>query len=319
MKSLYATFAAMCVALSLLPTQAPAQSYPSRPVTILVGSPPGGSLDYVSRMISDKMAEALGQPIVIENRPGADSTIAANRVAQSKPDGYSLIMQTVDHTMMRHTMKLPYDPFKDFDYLGEVARAPLVMTTANASEFSTFPEFLAYAKTHGDTLNYGTSGEGGLYHYAAQLLMKRAGFKATKIPYKGGAPMITGTISKEVDFSFMTKTFYKIHRDRLKGIAITSTERAPDLPEIEPINDRFGPFEMALGVGLMGPAGLPESVKRKLANAISVATNDPGTRKRIEDAGYVVIGSSPAEHAERVRSQAAFFEKLVGIGNGQSN
>jgi tripartite-type tricarboxylate transporter receptor subunit TctC len=292
------------------------ENYPARPITMLVGFAPGGGTDIVSRMLSPRLQEELGQPVTVENRPGASGTLAAGMVARARPDGYTLLTGTVSSQcavapLMRPP---PYDQLRDFTPLMLVGTLPLVMVVRADSPARDVASLKAYAKEKPDGLNYGTSGVGSQQHLASELLARQGQMKMTHIPYRGTGQSVNALMAGDVDVNIDTLATYLPHirGGRLRALATTLPARAASLPEVPTVEEQgFPGYDMSVWYMVLGPAGLPPEVVRRLEGALGKTIADPTVNRRLVDAGYIPGGGTAEAAAALVRRDAERLGRLV--------
>jgi tripartite-type tricarboxylate transporter receptor subunit TctC len=306
---------AVCAAALLAAAgMASANDYPSRTIRMVVPFPPGGSVDYIARIVVPKFAEQIGQTVIIENKGGASGSIGAGEVAKAAPDGYTLLMVFDSHAVNHYLYKLPYDTFKSFDYLTQLVSAPMLVVTAKNFPPKSVPELISYAKSRPDGITYGSSGVGGSNHLDALAFAEHAGIKAMHVPYKGGGPMITATMSGEVDYIVTTMPIVLgqvKEGGKLKALAVTSTKRVPQLPDVPTVAEHLPGFEASSWIGLMAPAGLPKDVRLKIQTAMKKALDAPEVKNRLNSEGFQVVASSPEAFLETVRAESDKIGKLI--------
>jgi tripartite-type tricarboxylate transporter receptor subunit TctC len=292
------------------------ENYPARPITMFVGFAPGGGTDIVSRMLSPRLQEELGQPVTVENRPGASGTLAAGMVARARPDGYTLLTGTVSSQcavapLMRPP---PYDQLRDFTPLMLVGTLPLVMVVRADSPARDVASLKAYAKEKPDGLNYGTSGVGSQQHLASELLARQGQMKMTHIPYRGTGQSVNALMAGDVDVNIDTLATYLPHirGGRLRALATTLPARAASLPEVPTVEEQgFPGYDMSVWYMVLGPAGLPPEVVRRLEGALGKTIADPTVNRRLVDAGYIPGGGTAEAAAALVRRDAERLGRLV--------
>ncbi|HWA39115.1 MAG TPA: tripartite tricarboxylate transporter substrate binding protein [Burkholderiales bacterium] len=293
------------------------QSWPSRPVKLVVGFAPGGAADIVARALQDPVSRALGQPLVVENRPGAGSSIAAEYVAKSAPDGYTLLIASPSSILVNPILspKAGFDPIRDLAPIGKVSTSPLVAAVNPALGASTLQELVAIAKKSPGKLNYSTSGNGSAPHLAAVLFARLAGVDMVHVPYKGGAPSVQAVLAGETQLSFATppSVLPLVQAGRLKALAVTSRERSPLVPGVPGMREAGLPdYEIAFWYGFFAPAGTPDEVIRKAFAATTAAVKDPKVQETLAPAGTETAGSaSPREFAEFLTQDAKLWARLV--------
>jgi len=301
-----------------LPTgEAAAQAWPSRPIRFIVGLPPGGSPDYLSRLLAERLQPVLGQPLVVENRPGAAGNIAREFVARQPADGYTLLMSESTHVMSAGIgAKLPYDPIKDFEPISLAATIPFGLTVNASMPVRSLKEFLDYVKSAPRPLNYGTSGVGGPHHFAVELLRSMTGINAVHVPYKGSAGIIPALLSGEIDFSIAAVNSLLPHfkSGKLRPIAMAGSSRTALLPDVPTIAEA-GPlpgYAMDIWLGVMAPAGIPRPVVDRLNGEINRIVRDPQVvRERLTPVGLEPLGGTTEQFVEVLRTELAKYTKVA--------
>jgi len=292
------------------------ETYPSRPVTMLVGFAPGGGTDIVVRMLSPRLQEELGQPVTVENRPGASGTLAAAATARARPDGYTLLTGTVSTqcTVAPLMRPPPYDQMRDFTPIMLVGTLPLVVVVRADSPARDVAGLRALAQERPGGLNYGTSGVGSQQHLASELLAMRAGMRMTHIPYRGTGQSVNALLAGDVDVNIDTLATYLPHirGGRMRALATTLPTRAAALPEIPTVAEGGYPdFDMSVWYMVLGPAGLPADVVRRWETALGRAIADPVLNQRLVEAGYIPGGGTAGEAAALVRRDAERLGRVV--------
>ena len=296
-----------------------AQTFPTKPVTLMVPFAPGGGSDTVARIIQPKLSERLGQPVLVENRPGASGAIATNAVAKAPPDGHTLFLSWDTHAINAAVIKdLPYDTFKDFVPVTLLARLPLVMGVWAGLPANSVAEFIALAKREPGKLNYASVGSGSSNRLYSEYLHSLAGINVAHIPYKGGGPSIQAMLTGEVAYSFLSFASLKGHiqAGRLKAFAVTGAKRMSDIPAVPTmIESGFPGFEVYGWIGIFAPAGTPEAVVARLNRDFVATVHDPEVGRKFAAAGVEGIGSPPAELDRWVRSEYEKWAKFVKTSN----
>ena len=298
----------------LLAKSSLADDYPNRPVRLIIPFPPGGSVDFVARIVGQKFSEQMGQPVVLENKGGASGSIGAAEVAKAKPDGYTLLMVFDSQAVNQYLYKLPYDTFSSFDYLTEMVSAPMLLATAKSAPFNTTAELITYAKTRPNGVTYGSSGTGGSNHLNGLSFAEKAGINALHIPYKGGGPMLTATMAGEVDYVITTMPIIMTQvkeGGKLKALAVSSKTRVPQFPNLPTIAEVLPGYEAGSWIGLVGPAGMPKEVQTKVFNAMKSTLESPVIKNRLTSDGFQVIASTPAVFLSKVRAESDMLGKLI--------
>jgi len=281
-------------------------AFPDRPVTMLIGFAPGGGADTIGRIIAEKMSTILGQTIVVQNKPGANSIIAVQELLRAKPDGYTILLNAASLSIASAVYKkLSFNADKDLAQISLLATYPYLLTVPTSLPPKTFKEFLAYAKAHEDEMNYGSSGIGSAPHMGMELLDSATGLKMNHIPYKGSSPanvdLAAGRVSAMLTNYLGAAAMIQSHKFRI--LAVTSTERSDNLPDVPTMAELGYPDVEVLGwYGLDAPAGTPADIVETLSKAAAKAVSDPDIVKQLHNQGVVTVGSTPAEYH-------AFFDK----------
>jgi len=292
-----------------------AENYPDRPIRVIVPLAPGGGSDYTARFIGQRLAERVGQSVVVDNRPGASGIVGTDLVAKATPDGYTLLLAYSTHAQSAQLFKqLPYDPIKDFAPVTEVIATPLVMLLTPSVPAKTVKEFIAYAKANPGKLNYGSSGPGSSPHLTTELMASMAGIKMTHIPYKGVAQYITAQLGNEIQFSFsnMFTTMPHWKSGRLRLVATSGPKRSEAIPDIPTVAEAGVPgFESLTWYGYLAPARTPRSAISKLQKEIAAIVNTPEVRKTLVEQGNEPLANTPDQFAAVIREDA---DKWGAIG-----
>ena len=297
--------------------QALAQPYPSKPIRLVVGFPPGGAADFVSRAFQEPLGKALGQPIVVDNRPGAGSSIAAEHVAKSAPDGYTVLIASPSSILVNPviTPKAGFQPSKDLVPVSKVSSSPLILAVNPAVPASSVKELIAHAKQNPGKLNFATSGNGSAPHLAAVLFLRLAGVDMVHVPYKGGAPAVQSVLAGDTQLSFATppSVLPLVQAGRLRAIAITSRAATPLIPGVPGMAEAGLPdYEIGFWYGFFVPAGTPPDIVRRLFEATSQVVNAPETGRILAREGTETAGSaSPEEFARFLAEDAKLWARLV--------
>jgi len=314
MSVVWRTTHALAAAALLLTHPAQAEDYPSRPIRLLVGAPAGGTTDTVARAIAEPMAAALHQPVLVENRPGAGGNLAADAVAKSPPDGYTLLVSFSSHTINASLYaRLPYDPVADFTPITMVARVPSLMVGHPKVPADTLAGLIALAKQKPDTLTIAIGGLGSSLHLAGEQFKMMTGVRLLNVPYKGTAPALTDVLGGQVDLMFISLVTgtAQVRAGKLRPYGVTSAQRQPSLPDIPAIAETVPGFESTAWFGVFAPARLPAAVTDRLNGVIVAALNDPKLRERLQQEGATPVGNTPAEFAAFVRDDVKYWEPIV--------
>lgn len=281
--------------------------YPDKPIKLLVGFAAGGPTDIVARLIGSRLEKALGQSVIVENKPGGGSNIASAEAARAKPDGYTLFLGTVANaTNMSVYKNLSYNTERDLIPISQLVSSPSVLVVNNDLPVKTLAELIAYAKANPGKLSYASSGAGGSPHLAGEMLKQRAGIDALHIPYKGAAPALNDVMGGTVSMGFKTASGVTttINAGRIRAIAIASNQRLPQLPEVPTLAELgFKDFEVSSWSGLFAPKGTPPEIIQIIANATIDIIKSPEVRKQLESMGAIPVGSTPEEFKKYVRSE----------------
>jgi tripartite-type tricarboxylate transporter receptor subunit TctC len=307
--------AAGAAALPAVSRIAMAQAYPSRPVRWIVGFPAGGGADIVARLIGQWLSERLGQPFVIENRPGASSNIAAEAVVRSPPDGYTLLLVTMPANAINATLydQLNFNFIRDIAPVAGLTRDPLVMLVNPSFPAKTVPEFIAYAKANPGKVNMASSGVGASQHVAGELFRVMTGVQMNHVPYRGAAPALTDLISGQVQvlFDVTTSSIEHIKAGRLRALAITATTRSEALPDIPTIGEFVPGYEASNIRGVGAPKNTPVEIIDKLNKEINAALVDPKINTRLADLGATALASSSADFGKLIEDETEKWAKVV--------
>ncbi len=303
--------AALCAASGL----AAAQGWPSRPVTLVVPFPPGGTTDVLARALAEKLQHNLGQPVVVESKPGAGATLGADYVAKSKADGHTLLMGAVHHTIATSVYrKLPYDFQKSFAPVSMVALVPNVLVVNPALAAKSVAELVALAKAEPGKLSYGSNGNGTAQHLIGTQFENMAGVQIAHIPYKGSGPLTTDLLGGQIAMSFDTVTpvIQHIRSGKLRALAVTTAKRAAALPEVPTLDESgFKGFDIGTWFGVLAPAGTPKEVVSRLNAEIVKIAGSPEFRKRMEEIGAETTAGTPEQMARQIADDTAKFARLV--------
>jgi tripartite-type tricarboxylate transporter receptor subunit TctC len=298
---------------------AQAQTYPTKPVRILVGFAPGGGTDIVSRVIAQRLTELWGQPVLVENRAGATGAIAADLVAKAPADGYTLLMGHANsHAIGPNLMKLPYDPLRDFAPVSYVGYVPNVLAVHPSIPAKNVKELVALLKANPGKYNYASSGNGSSQHLAGELFQLLTGVTIVHVPYKGSGDGIKDLLAGVVAMNFdtMPPVMEHIKGNRLKGLAISTARRLPQLPEV-PTFDEEGikNFEVLNWYGVMAPAGTPRDIVTRLNTDINRVMREPEVKARLEQVGTQLRETTPEEFSAFMRTELAKYGKLIQDAN----
>jgi tripartite-type tricarboxylate transporter receptor subunit TctC len=309
--------AASFLAAMLGPAQA--ADYPNKPVTVLVPFPAGGASDTVARLTTQKMQETFGQPIVIENKPGANGSIGAGQLARSKPDGYTLLVGSIGVVGINPVLykNLPYDPVKNFDLLTVAVRNPNVLVTRPDFPASNVQEFIAYLKKNPDRVTFASSGAGSSDHLTAVLFWQRSGTTGIHAPYKGGGPAHTDLMGGHADASFQNlgAVANYIKAGKMKLLGVTSESRSATFPNAPTMKESgVEGLEVYSWQAFVAPKGLPPQIKGQLETSIRAALTSPDLKARYNDQGYEVVANSSEEFATFLNGELDRWRNVVEVG-----
>jgi tripartite-type tricarboxylate transporter receptor subunit TctC len=293
---------------------ASAQDFPSRPVRMVSPFSAGGNSDIVGRLLAPKLAERLGQNVIVENRPGAGGMIGTSYVARATPDGYTMLLMTGAFTAVAATVaKLPYDPVRDFSWLSMIVTYPFVLVVKNDSPVRTVGDLIAAAKRSPGKLVYGSVGTGSVFHLASELFNTMAGTDTTHVPYKGGGEPMTELMGGRIDLIFTTLTGAYPHIDakRVRAIAVASKSPSPQLPGVPTVAQTLPGFEVTSFAAAAGPRGIPRPVVARLNRELRAVLELPDIGKRLVDTGGEVRPSSPDELGRHVGQEIAKWKRVV--------
>jgi tripartite-type tricarboxylate transporter receptor subunit TctC len=301
--------------VGIVPAASP-QDFPSKPVRIIVPWPPGGNVDITARTVQAAFGEALGQQVLVENRPGAGGTTGSGQVAKSSPDGYTLLLGssgTVTNAPAVYK-NISYDPVKDLTAIGPIQTTPMVVTLAPKTPASNWAEFLAFIKNKNSPVSIATAGNGSSNHLALELLMRQAKLQLLHVPYKGSGPAITDVLGSQVDgmVDQLSASIGHIREGRMKAIAVTSRARSPQLPSVPTLGELgVKDFEAGTFTGIFAPAGLPPAVAEKLHAALRKALAQEAVREKYRSMGVEVMDMPQAEFAAYVRADYEKWRQIA--------
>jgi tripartite-type tricarboxylate transporter receptor subunit TctC len=293
--------------------------FPNRPIRMLIPFAPGGGVDVVARIVGQKLGEQIGQPILVESKPGAGGAIATGELMRAEADGYTLLMTTSSHATLPVLNKLPWHPSNDFTPIAAIYSTMFVMSTnkASTSNFRTLPEFLAYVRAHPGKVSWGSSGIAGPQHLVGMQFAKVAGVDMVHVPYRGNAPMLQGLLANEVQLTFDTPTlvYPHIQSGELAALAVTGERRLPKLPDISTVKESAHlDFTSDIWIFVLGPKGIPEPVQTLLNKEIATALDDKAVRERLTGFGLQVTeraDNTVAHLKNHIDGFAATYGKLV--------
>ena len=288
--------------------------FPTRPVTIIVPIPPGGAPDIAARVLAEKLGQTLGQPVVVENRAGANGNIANELVAKAQPDGYTLgLLADSQIAINPHLYKMPIDTLRDLAPVSPVAVNQFVLTINPSLPVKTFPEFIEYARKANPPLPYASGGNGSQHHLTMEMLKQRAGINLLHVPFKGGAPAAAATVAGDTVAMWSgSSNAPQIKSGRLRPLAVSGAKRSPQYPDLPTISEFYPGFENSIWLGLFGPAGIPEPALNRLRTEVNRALESPDVKAKLNAAGgldpYI---ANPDEFAALIRRDYAKYAKVV--------
>jgi tripartite-type tricarboxylate transporter receptor subunit TctC len=307
------TLRALLFILLALPVAAAAQ-FPSRQITLIVPIPPGGAPDIAARLIGQKLAESLGQPVVVENRTGANGNIASDLVAKAPPDGYTLgLLADSQITINPHLYKMPLDTLRDLTPVATVAANQFVLTVHPSLPVRTFPEFIELARKTNPPLAYASGGNGSQHHLTMEMLKQRAGINLLHVPFKGGAPAATATVAGDTVAMWSgSSNAPQIKAGRLRPLAVSGAQRSPQYPDLPTIGEFYPGFENSIWLGLFGPAGIPENALSRMRTEVRRVLESDDVKQKMNAAGGLdPLVTTPQEFGALIRRDFEKYAKIV--------
>ena len=301
-----------------LPGIAAAQSFPSKPIRFLVGFAPGGTTDILACGLGQKMTEAMGVPVVVENRPGANTSIATELVARAAPDGHTILLNSQGHATNATLLKLSFDPVRDFSFITLAAETQNLLVTHPSFPPKTIRELIAFSKKRPDDINYASSGPGTTVHLAAELFQLMTGTKWVHIPYKGGAPAMSEMLAGQTSLMFgsMLTVIGHARAGKLRAIAVTGEKRIPSAPEIPTIAESGVPgYNVTAWYGVSAPAKTPPAVIESLNREIVRALKSSDLSQRLVSQGVDPVGSTPAQYTAFMQNEVQKWAKVIKAAN----
>jgi tripartite-type tricarboxylate transporter receptor subunit TctC len=294
--------------------------YPERPITLVVPSAPGGTTDFTARLVADPLSRALGQPVIVDNKPGAAGNIGNQMVARAKPDGYTLLLAYSGYQVGNPHLfkKAGWDPIKDFAPVGMLTRAPQVLVARANLPASNLRELIAYAKANPGKLNYASSGNGSIQHISGELFKQLTGTLITHVPYKGAGPAVQDLLGGQVDLFFTTpaSVVSQIKADKLKALAVTSPRRLASLPQVPTAAESgLSNFDLDSWFALYAPAGTPADIVQMLNTEIGKILSMPDVRKKAEDSGTAVEQMTVAQLGDFTRKELDYWGRVIKSAN----
>lgn len=304
---------AITMILALATAGAAAQTYPAKPIRAVVPYAAGGFSDAVGRVMGERLARELGQPILIESRPGGGGRVGAELVARAAPDGYTLLFTTNGtHTFMAVTEEnLSYDPIRDFTPISLVGTYGLLMVVHPELPARTLPEFIEFAKRNPTKLNYGTSGLGSGIHFAGELLKTMAGIQMTHVPYRGSGPALQDTVAGIVQVTFDGAAKGMVDAGKVRLLGTTMSRRDPRFPQTPTMGEALPGYDLTYWVAVYAPPGLPVPLQQRLNTAFNTMLADPAVKTRLADMGVITVGGSPDVLVSTMRTDIDLLRKIV--------
>ena len=310
--------AAGAAALPFAPRVARAQAYPTRPVRIIVGFPPGGPSDILARLIGQRLSERLGQPFIIENRPGATGNIGTEAVVRAPADGHTLLL-VVPGNGIAHVLydKLNFNFIRDTAPVAGISNGPLVMEVNPTVPAQTVPEFIAYAKANPGKINFASPGNGSTIHLCGELFKMMTGVNMVHVPYRGNAPALTDLLAGQVQMMFADtpSSIEHLRAGKLRALAVTTAMRSDVLPEIPTVSEFIPGFEASNWFGVAAPKNTPLEIIDKLNKEINVALAEPKIKARLADLGAAALAGSPADFGKLISEEAEKWGKVIRAAN----
>ncbi|TDP61677.1 Bug family tripartite tricarboxylate transporter substrate binding protein [Roseateles toxinivorans] len=292
-----------------------AQAWPSKPVTLVVPFPAGGTTDVLARALAEKLALSLGQPVIVESKPGAGATLGADYVAKSRPDGYTLLVGAVHHTIASSVFKkLPYDFQKDLTPITTIALVPNVLVVNAATPARNVAELVALLKANPGKMNYGSNGNGTAQHLIGTQFENLTGTDIAHIPYKGSGPLVTDLLGGQITMSFDTVTpvLQHIKGGKLRALAVTTATRSSALPDVPTLEEAgLKGFNIGTWFGVLAPAAVPRDIVARLNTEMVKVIQSPEFRKRMDEIGAEPIGNSQEQMAQQIKGETEKFARLV--------
>jgi tripartite-type tricarboxylate transporter receptor subunit TctC len=308
---LNAAAAVLCLGTSL----AQAQAWPEKPLTLVVPFPAGGTTDVLARALAEKLQQSLGQTVIVESKPGAGATLGADHVAKAKPDGYTLLVGAVHHTIASSVYKkLPYDFQRDLAPLTVIAMVPNVLVVSAASPAKSVADLVAQAKSAKPELSYGSNGNGTAQHLIGTQFQNQTGTTLLHIPYKGSGPLTTDLLGGQVTMSFdtITPVLPHIQAGKLRPLAVTTAKRSSALPDVPTLAESGLPgFDIGTWFGVLAPAATPKPVIARLSEEMQKVIRSPEFKKRMAEIGAEPVGNTPEQMASQIKDDTEKFARLV--------
>ena len=289
--------------------------WPSKPIKMMVGFPPGGGADAMARLVAAKLPERLGQPVIVENRTGATGTICSELVAKAAPDGYTLQLAHINSNAIGPLLvgKGKFDPINDFTPIGLIGITPQMLCHHPKHKFNDVPDLIAYAKANPGKLSYASSGVGSIQHIAGEAFRLAAGVELLHVPFKGTGEALAALISGDVDLTFSStgSALPQVRGGKLKLLAVCSPKRLPSLPDVPAVSETLKGYEIATWYGLAGPAKLPREIVTRISTEVQAILREPEVAKRLQDLDAEVSSGTPEQFAVFWRREIEKYRKLI--------
>lgn len=306
---------AVAVLAAVLSTGALAQAWPNKPIRMVVPWAPGGPSDALARAVFNRVAESIGQPFVLDSRPGANGEIGTAAVAKAAPDGYTLLLSHLGPTAISPSLRkdLPYDPLKDLEPITQVSAGPTLLVARNGLPVKSVKELIDLAKANPGKLSYASVGIASTTHLASEMLNVAAGINTLHVPYKGSTPALTDMVGERVDFAFfgISATLQQARAGQVRLLGISSLKRSPNFPDIPAVAETVPGFELSSWYGLMAPAGTPRAIINRLSQETAAAMRRPDVQEWFKSSGLEPVSSTPEEHAAYIRSEITKWAKAI--------
>jgi tripartite-type tricarboxylate transporter receptor subunit TctC len=310
MKRLLATLLALAFSSAAL-----AQAWPSKPIRLIIPWPAGGPAEGLAREVMTKVTQVIGQPFILESKPGANGEIGTALVAKSAPDGYTILMSHLGPTAISPALRrdLPYDPIKDFEPITQIISGPTLLVVRNGLPVHSVKELIAYAKANPGKLSYASVGVGSTTHLAGEMLNVLAGINTLHVPYKGSTPAITDMMGERVDFAFfgISGSIQQARAGQIRMLGISTLKRSPNFPDIPAVAETVPGFELNSWYGLMAPAGTPKAIVNRLQQEVAAAVRKPDVMAWMKENGLDPVGSTPEEYAAHIRAELVKYAQAV--------
>jgi tripartite-type tricarboxylate transporter receptor subunit TctC len=310
MKKLLATLLALAFSSTAL-----AQAWPGKPIRLIIPWPAGGPAEALAREVMTRVTAVIGQPFILESKPGANGEIGTALVAKSPPDGYTILMSHLGPTAISPALRkdLPYDPIKDFEPITQIISGPTLLVVRNGLPVHSVKELIAYAKANPGKLSYASVGVGSTTHLAGEMLNVLAGTNTLHVPYKGSTPAITDMMGERVDFAFfgISGSIQQARAGQIRMLGISTLKRSPNFPDIPAVAETVPGFELNSWYGLMAPAGTPKAIVNRLQQEVAAAVRKPDVMAWMKENGLDPVGSTPEEYAAHIRAELVKYAQAV--------